>query len=364
MSIVTPAKSGRLAYIDSMRGIAALLVVLMHNVQPIATGPVRALIYDVVDPGKIGVVMFFAISGFVIPFSFPKGPAPLERFVLSRFFRLYPAYWLSMAAYLLLLALAAAPLPSIANIAANITMVQIAFGQPNIIGVYWTLFIELLFYAVCAAAFASGWLHRPKFALGASLCCLAAAAAFALLRFYLERRVPVAIPLSLSVMFWGTLWREAVVNGSREHRAYAHAILAVFAAAIPLISVLAYDMDLGLEENWIRYAISYLSGIGLFILLSTKIRIRGRLFVRLGAISYSLYLFHVHARDATHMVFAAAGIDAPTWLDIIISISIAISLAGFIYSLLERPAIDLGHRMGALVVARHDRLRKSATMST
>lgn len=364
MSIRSPAKSGRLTYIDSMRGIAALLVVLMHNVQPVADGVVRSLIYDVIDPGKVGVVMFFAISGFVIPFSFPKGPAPLACFLISRFFRLYPAYWLSMAAYLLLLVAAGAALPSMVSVATNFTMAQMALDQPNIIGVYWTLFIELLFYLMCAGAFVGGWLHRPKFTFGASLAMLAIAAILGLARFYLERRVPVAIPLSLSIMFWGTLWREAVVNGSHEHRIYANVMLALFVVSIPIISLLAYNMDLGLEEYWIRYAISYLAGVGIFIVLSTKFRITGKSFIWLGSISYSLYLFHVHARDLTHLALSSAGFDAPVWLDIMISIAIAIGVAGLIFSLLERPAIELGHRVGAMVAARRDRLRQSATMRT
>ncbi|WP_052120135.1 acyltransferase family protein [Inquilinus limosus] len=362
MNTISPAKSGRLGYIDSMRGIAALLVVLMHNVQPIAEGWTRTLIYDVIDPGKVGVVMFFAISGFVIPFSFPKGPAPLQRFLISRFFRLYPAYWLSMAGYLLLVLVSGVELPSIATVIANVTMAQTALGQPNIIGVYWTLFIELLFYLMCALAFAGGWLQRPKFTVAASFGCLAVGALCALVRFYLERRMPVAVPLSLSIMFWGTLWREAIVNGSGEHRLYACIMLALYIAAIPVISLLAYNIDLGLEENWVRYTISYLSGIGGFIAFSTAIKITGRRFVWLGYISYSLYLFHVHARDLTRLVLSTTGMDLPVWISVPISFALAIGIAWFIFSLLEKPSIELGHRIGAVVAARRDRLRQSATM--
>lgn len=364
MSLSHAPKSGRLTYIDSMRGIAALLVVLMHNVQPIATGSVRAVIYDIIDPGKVGVVMFFAISGFVIPFSFPKGPAPLQRFLISRFFRLYPAYWLSMLVYLLLLLVAGTVLPSIINVAANATMAQMAIGQPNIIGVYWTLFIELQFYLLCVVAFWSGCLHRPKFTFGASLGMLTVAAILALARFFLERKVPVAIPLSLSIMFWGTLWRESLVNGSREHHLYACTMLVLFVVAIPIISLMAYDVDLGLEENWVRYAISYLSGIAIFIAFSTQIRLTGKAFVWLGSISYSLYLFHVHARDLTQLVLSATGIGLPEWISVLISFAVAIGIAGLVFSLLERPSNEFGHRIGAIVAARRDRLRQSATMRT
>jgi peptidoglycan/LPS O-acetylase OafA/YrhL len=50
---------------------------------------------DYFDWGRFGVVLFFLISGFVIPYSF-SGQAPLRKFVVSRLFRLYPAFWLSV----------------------------------------------------------------------------------------------------------------------------------------------------------------------------------------------------------------------------------------------------------------------------
>jgi len=353
--VTTGPKPNRLEYIDSLRGIAAMLVVLMHNIQPIATGHVKTLIYEIIDPGKVGVVVFFAISGFVIPFSFSKGPAPLQRFAISRLFRLYPAYWLSMVGYLALMAIAGASLPSPATILANATMAQSALGQPNVIGVYWTLFIELIFYILCAAAFAAGLLRAPRFTLWACLSWLGVSVVFAITRYYLERKVPVAIPLSLSIMFWGTLWREATVNRSAAHLRYAIWMLPLYAAAIPVVSLLGYSMDLGLEENWVRYAVSYLAAIAIFVTLTTAIRISGRLPVLLGAVSYSLYLFHVHARDVVQMAFASVGMEPSPWIAVPFSIVGAIVLAWIIFGLVERPMNAVGHRIAAALAVRQAR---------
>ena len=50
-----------------------------------------------INAGRLGVVLFFAISGFVIPFSIKLAHRyPVREFLLTRFFRLYPAYWLSI----------------------------------------------------------------------------------------------------------------------------------------------------------------------------------------------------------------------------------------------------------------------------
>ena len=348
-------KPGRLAYIDSMRGIAALLVVWMHNFQPIATGALRDLIYDVVDPGKVGVIVFFAISGFVIPYSFPRGPAPIARFTVSRILRLYPAYWLSMVAWIALMAIAGEALPSARTILANVTMAQTALGQPNIIGIYWTLFIELLFYVSCGFAFALGLLYSARFVFAASIGFLVIAILLATARFYLERKAPVAVPLSLSIMFWGTLWREATLNRSAQHRRYAYWMLALYVVAMPPISLLAYDIDLGLEEYWVRYMVSYYVALALFMLLSTWIRMEGRTAVWLGRISYSLYLFHNHAKKAVDLVADAFAPGLNALVRIALAVALSLVLAHAIFHLLEKPAIELGKRINRAIADRAPR---------
>lgn len=49
------------------------------------------------DLGRIGVVVFFAISGFIIPTSLNhRSLHPVRKFLISRLFRLYPLYWISI----------------------------------------------------------------------------------------------------------------------------------------------------------------------------------------------------------------------------------------------------------------------------
>ena len=69
-----------------MRGIAALMVVFFHFT---VDRPEAQLGFKL---GITGVDLFFIISGFVI-FLTISGTKHWKDFVVSRFSRLYPAYW-------------------------------------------------------------------------------------------------------------------------------------------------------------------------------------------------------------------------------------------------------------------------------
>src|SRR5437868_796900 len=83
-----------MAFLDALRGIAVGLVVVQHIGQ--LTSPrFRDLSTDWAQLGQMGVMVFFLCSGFIIPATLERNDS-LATFWVSRFFRLYPLYWLSL----------------------------------------------------------------------------------------------------------------------------------------------------------------------------------------------------------------------------------------------------------------------------
>ena len=118
----------RFAELDMLRGFAAIWVLLFHYLTqyPRLYAPTDAPFLGIEFPdGIYGVYLFFMISGNVIFMTLRNSAHPLD-FVVARFSRLYPAYWISLAATATIAVLA--PLPgqsvSAATIAVDATMLQ------------------------------------------------------------------------------------------------------------------------------------------------------------------------------------------------------------------------------------------------
>jgi peptidoglycan/LPS O-acetylase OafA/YrhL len=357
-------QSDRFGYIDSLRGIAALLVIYLHladhflRTQPNLGALDRwsfIALTEVIDIGKSAVIVFFAISGYVIPFSLLKRTDhAVPRFVISRFFRLYPAYWLSLPAGLVILVVVAHQHIDAPLVVANATMLQQFFGIENVIGIYWTLQIELIFYALCVGLFIIGLLQKTKFIFSTSIIFLGFALVLATVRFFIGMKLPVVVPLSLAVMFWGMIRRQADDGEDVAIKADV-ALLVIFAVVIPLVSFLAYNRDYGSNETWYRYTISYGAAIAFFALCTSRARIDFAGMRHLGRISYSVYLFGPVAEQIVLLsLLPRLGIREGAHLYIVAAMVLAVAMAAVIYRFVEAPSIAFGRRISDRFSARTD----------
>ena len=96
-----PSAVPKLAYIDSLRGYAVLLVITAHvgGMLPQLPFPLKKL----TNYGVSGVQLFFLLSCVTLLLSWQadqaRGTASLKRFWLRRFFRIAPMYYLAAAFY-------------------------------------------------------------------------------------------------------------------------------------------------------------------------------------------------------------------------------------------------------------------------
>jgi peptidoglycan/LPS O-acetylase OafA/YrhL len=137
----------RVHSLDLLRGICALAVLGFHYFYlfPLnGSAEWDFVAGDFWQYGYLGVPVFFMVSGFVIAWSAQSGSR--RDFLLGRATRLLPTLWVCLALTCAALWASGRPPPP-EQIAANLIIVARWWGQDFIDAVYWTLVIELLFYA-------------------------------------------------------------------------------------------------------------------------------------------------------------------------------------------------------------------------
>ncbi len=146
----------RIRSLDSLRGIAILLVVIYHFTSrfPLSYYGFTAKPLVTVSFGYLGVQLFFMISGFVIPITLIRCNSQFD-FLFKRFARLYPAYWFAIVFTFCAVELVGLPGREVSLQAAmiNLTMLQTAFHVADVDGAYWSLFHEIVFYGVISLVY-------------------------------------------------------------------------------------------------------------------------------------------------------------------------------------------------------------------
>lgn len=146
-------KSGRLRALDGLRLVAALMVAAYHYggrggavSEAWGTSPERQFptLHGLLAYGCLGVQFFFVISGFVICMSgWGRTPASFAAA------RLLPAYWAAVVLVAAVFALPVVPYDAVppSDALVNLTMLQQPLGADRVLGVCWTLWVEVRCYA-------------------------------------------------------------------------------------------------------------------------------------------------------------------------------------------------------------------------
>ncbi|WP_034193473.1 MULTISPECIES: acyltransferase family protein [Burkholderia] len=357
----------RFQHIDAMRAIAVILVIWTHYAERFVelAGSQQALdaLQRSVNFGRIGVVIFFAISGMLIPTSLHGDLGPgTKRFVIRRFFRLYPAYWLALPAGYFVHWVLFDKTMDAHGMLANVTMIPAAFGASLILPHGWTLETELYFYVVCLLLFWCGWLHRMLHlcVVTVALCALFASTV-ALHVFPAEMLSQYkTMPYHLGIMFWGACFRQAYDAPSKLLRLRLAAsgplsrLSMTYRAALAYVTITVVGVALaGAIDDWRHHnafhlpiSLAYMIGIAAFAMLATVLKLRNRPLAWIGKISYSVYLLHSLPLFAAFWLcqrFHLVGWPLGVYMIVPMLPLIPLSWAG--YLLCEAPFVKLAHAL-------------------
>lgn len=339
----TPSPRRRLAELDALRGLGALLVINFHFTMRFhELFPDAGHVPFTIGGGGYRVLLFFAISGFAIFFTTQRMDSAAD-FIVSRFARLFPAYWMAIALTLGIEHAGSVTQLYIPTHAAlvNATMLQGFFFVPPVDGAYWTLTVELAFYACILMLWMTTRLVRvERLVAGWLLLKLA----FTWLLPDLPERLVMLLVLRYVCWFAIGMLAHGVWSGRRSWREQA-----------PLLALILFAVTV--SETWDIILFTALLMLVFWAMIEGRLGwICARPLIWVGQISYSLYLVHQHI-GFTIMLRA----DAAGWHPIVgyaLAIAAAIGLGFAVNRYVERPC-------ARFITARWDRWkRRRATATT
>jgi peptidoglycan/LPS O-acetylase OafA/YrhL len=335
------ATADRYVFLDYLRAIAAWLVVWDHlaNIFPqgqgLAFAPAEWVRRNVTGPlgiiqdfGWFGVALFFLISGFII-----SDRARVEgvfKFVIRRVLRIYPMLAVPIALSCLLVV--AKDQVTVRNLLLNLTLANyLIVPQVVLVGVAWTLIIEVVFYALTAATqFARGSPHRIAFNLAVVLLTIWQRGAFGP-SFGLFATVASYLPILVmgqTIYWWLAKGRLSAFWG-----------LAYLAAAWGIFLLGLRAIQPGFLPVTNSYVISLAYALLLFVAMLRMPLPELRLVRFLSDTSYSIYLLH---GIVGWVVFLALVKRTPLPLAILLAAAASLAAAFATYRLVERPTQRLG----------------------
>lgn len=328
--------NSRLVELDALRGIAALLVVAFHyttRYQAVYGHP-TSLWFDI-PWGHLGVDLFFIISGFVIFLTLKRTADPRD-FVVSRFSRLFPGYWFALVCTYAIVSYFSLPGREVGmrDAVVNFSMIQYWLKIPHVDSVYWTLSLELSFYAMMLVFYRLRLLNRVEALALMGLLFFAATHLF-------ERTTGLQVPglvRTTLLLDYGQLFIAGLMFFRLHEMAMAYPRQRTFSVHVILMICLGI-------HGWVHgvdqlvaacvffaffYAIIYGSSVIRFVLTRPLV-------VYFGAISYSLYLIH---QNIGYVVLRKMyGLDFQPLAAIASAAAVSLALATFITYAIERPAM-------------------------
>jgi exopolysaccharide production protein ExoZ len=143
----------QLLSIQYLRGLAALSVLVTHALQ----WPLADMNMVLLKTGRLGVEVFFVISGFIITTIAGDGRINPKQFLVRRAFRIVPAYW--AATFLITILAVVIPtqfrttIPTIEGLIKSLLFIPSLEPKAPLLLLGWSLNFEVFFYVLFASLF-------------------------------------------------------------------------------------------------------------------------------------------------------------------------------------------------------------------
>jgi peptidoglycan/LPS O-acetylase OafA/YrhL len=378
--------------IEALRGVAALTVVLHHSWslsnQPGLPPKDRVPFYWVIEGfGLWGVMLFFMLSGYLLADTFWRTErADLKVYAIRRFFRIAPAYYVSLVLLFLFFAAHKQVFSQqgAKQLLINATFTQYLFpdysSSLNVNGAWWTLTIELLLYAFLPlmallvrfnpwigttvliaiglgwrawVAFDGDWLRGHYFD--------AVRTDYGIQSLFIARQFFGAV----AIFALGILARWLVVHGhlDRVYRALPTrlGVSSFLVLMLPSIALLYWVEKGTLYTNRLLFTV-YDFGLMVMLLPALLLAARPQQFAAsplrsvttwLGERSYSIYLWHFPIVLAIYErgPFKRLPPEDGYWWRLPMILVLTLVFATVSYQLVERPGMEWGRRLAKRVSA-------------
>jgi len=341
----TKKNDSNIESIQIMRGIAAMLVVLLHisiKGGQYGNGALSGFI-----TGGAGVDLFFIISGYIMCVSTIGRHFSYNEFMLHRIRRIIPLYWLSTTIGLIIFFI----WPQIVNTSGGETSIWASYtlfpnGKRYLNSNGWTLSYEFLFYILFGILIHKGTYKAIQLSSVILMVLVAAGLLFSyqgiafnfltsnlyiefvygMACFYLfDRKIMrsnTAMGISLCVLGAALLVAEGVFNvpNQEEGRGWLW--------GIPMLLVFTGFLCL---EGFIKGSTGMLK----------------KLLLQAGNSSYSLYLFHPFTLSATAIFLKWLHMDSNAYLFTAVLFTVTVVAGYLVYLYVERPLVAVSKKLFA-----------------
>jgi peptidoglycan/LPS O-acetylase OafA/YrhL len=344
MTYLSDLSQGRDNNLNVIRALAALAVLVSHA-YPIALGtgaeqPLEALIGHTL--GTMAVYAFFVISGFLIAMSYLRSRTK-AKFIQARVLRLVPGLVVSLLVVGFVMGPFVTTLPTMTYLThpetwtavlRNATLIKLQFTLPGVFetqpyptvqGSIWTLIYEVLCYVGVFLLGILGLLQKRV--IGTAVLCVYIAlwvvkeAIGITIHPRIDTLYELSVPFMLGTLIY--LWQHKIPMSLLG-------VIAIIAACWLLRSTPLYDITLHIALAYTIFWLAYVPG-GII-----------RAYNHLGDYSYGIYIYAFPAQGLAVWLY---GPQSPL-MNMAIALPLTVIPSILSWHYVEKPALDLRHRLG------------------